>query len=155
MGRGPAKELTDRQEKFCKRFIECCNASEAYRHAYNTENMKPSTVWKKASDLKKRSLVRTRIQELRDEHKETVFWSREKSIEVLGNIALSEKDQNGKDINIKDRVAAIRELNSMHGWKSETVDNVSSDGSMSPEGLSDDDLEQRLRNLLDPDKDRH
>ncbi|MGL4546014.1 MAG: terminase small subunit, partial [Plesiomonas sp.] len=36
--------LTEKQEKFCKALIETGNQSEAYRRAYNTENMKPESV---------------------------------------------------------------------------------------------------------------
>lgn len=37
-------QLTPKQETFCLAYIETGNASEAYRQAYDAENMKPDTV---------------------------------------------------------------------------------------------------------------
>ena len=57
--------LTDRQEKFCQKFIETCNASEAYRYGYNASNMKPATIHKRASELLSNGAVAGRLAELR------------------------------------------------------------------------------------------
>ena len=34
-----SNQLTPKQEKFAQVYVECGNASEAYRQAYNAENM--------------------------------------------------------------------------------------------------------------------
>jgi len=39
-----AEGSTQKQENFCLAYIECGNASEAYRRAYDAEYMKPETV---------------------------------------------------------------------------------------------------------------
>lgn len=64
----PYSELTEKQEKFCRAYIETGNASEAYRQAYNAEKMKPETVTIKASELLKNGKVRGRVEELKKRH---------------------------------------------------------------------------------------
>jgi phage terminase small subunit len=43
--------LTPKQETFAHRYVQSGNASDAYRFAYNTENMKVETIKKRASEL--------------------------------------------------------------------------------------------------------
>ena len=59
--------LTAKQEKFCNAYIETGNASEAYRMAYNTENMKIESVHCKACELLKNVKVTARVKELQAE----------------------------------------------------------------------------------------
>ena len=62
------RRLTLKQEKFCQFYIDTDgNASEAYRMAFNTENMKPETVWSNASRLMNDSKVAARINEIKTE----------------------------------------------------------------------------------------
>ena len=58
--------MTPKQEAFCLAYIETGNASEAYRRAYNAENMKPETVNRKAKDLLDNGKIRARLAELRE-----------------------------------------------------------------------------------------
>jgi phage terminase small subunit len=59
------KPLTPKQEAFCLKYVECSNASEAYRHAYNVgENTKPETTWVKACELMATGKVSARVFEL-------------------------------------------------------------------------------------------
>lgn len=62
-------KLTPKQEKFCHVYIETSNASEAYRQAYNAENMKPESINVNASKLLADAKVALRVQELREEHR--------------------------------------------------------------------------------------
>ena len=57
--------LTVKQEKFVKKYLECGNASEAYRHAYNAENMKPSSVQRKAKELLDDGKITARLEYLK------------------------------------------------------------------------------------------
>lgn len=59
-------KLTHKQEAFCIAYIECGNASDAYRSAYNAENMKPETVNRNAKTLMDNSKIATRLAELRE-----------------------------------------------------------------------------------------
>ena len=57
--------LTIKQETFCQKYLETGNASEAYRQAYDAENMKPETVKKRASELLGRGDVAGTIAAMR------------------------------------------------------------------------------------------
>lgn len=57
--------MTVKQEKFVKKYLECGNASEAYRHAYNAENMKPSSVQRKAKELLDDGKITARLEYLK------------------------------------------------------------------------------------------
>jgi len=59
--------LTQKQEMFCIAYIETGNASEAYRRAYNAENMQPATITVKASQLLAQDNVSVRVDALRAE----------------------------------------------------------------------------------------
>lgn len=60
--------LTIKQEKFCMVYIETGNASEAYRQAYNCENMKPESINNKAYEMLKKVEIGARLHELRIKH---------------------------------------------------------------------------------------
>lgn len=70
-----AKKLTPKQEKFCQKFIELGNASEAYRQSYNCERMKTSTINSRAKELCKDGPITTRIDELQADHRERHDWT--------------------------------------------------------------------------------
>ena len=61
-------KLTPKQETFCQEFIKCGNASEAYKRAYDCENMKSETINVKACELLKNGNITVRVKEL-DEQK--------------------------------------------------------------------------------------
>jgi len=56
--------LTAKQESACLKYLECGDKSEAYRHAYNTSNMKPETINRNAHALFKNNKIATRVAEL-------------------------------------------------------------------------------------------
>ena len=60
--------LTIKQEKFCMVYIETGNASEAYRQAYNCENMKEATINRNAKMMIDDNKISTRIKELKSGH---------------------------------------------------------------------------------------
>lgn len=62
--------LTAKQEAFCLAYLETGNASEAYRQAYNAENMKPETVNRKAKELMDNGKIAARIEALQEDHRE-------------------------------------------------------------------------------------
>lgn len=62
------KNLTPKQEHFTLAYVETGNASEAYRQAYNAEEMKPETVHRKASELLADGKITARIAELQADH---------------------------------------------------------------------------------------
>lgn len=60
-----AQRLTIKQENFCLAYVETGNASEAYRRAYDTEDMLPATVNRHAHGMLENDKVAARINELR------------------------------------------------------------------------------------------
>lgn len=58
--------LTPKQENFCLAYLETGNASEAYRRAYNAENMKPESVNRLAKAQLDNVKIASRIEELRE-----------------------------------------------------------------------------------------
>lgn len=65
------RRLTEKQERFCRHYLDTeGNASEAYRMAYDTTKMQPSTVYQCSSELMNNPKITQRIDELRAERRE-------------------------------------------------------------------------------------
>lgn len=62
-----ARNLTPKQEDFCRYYIETGNASEAYRKAYDCERMKPDSINRLAFALMNNVKIASRLEELRAE----------------------------------------------------------------------------------------
>lgn len=127
--------LKPKQENFAQLYVELGSASEAYRRAFDS-SAKPESVHVAASRLLNEPTVSLRIQEIRDRLAELELWKRVDSLRTLAEIA-SGGDEAAKT---SDRVAAVKAINSMHGWDKQTIDHTSSDGTMSPQGKSLDDF---------------
>lgn len=59
-------QLTVKQEKFAQKYVELGNASEAYRQAYDAENMAPETIHNEAHILLKHPEVAARVARLEE-----------------------------------------------------------------------------------------
>ena len=113
------RALTVKQEAFCIAYVQTDNASEAYRRAYNTANMKPETINNKAYALLKKGGIGARIEELRSK----VVGKLEEEFEINQDRVLSElaamafydagdlviEDAKGRPVDIKSP-ADIRKL---------------------------------------------
>jgi len=64
-------KLTDKKERFAQLVVELGNQSDAYRGAYNTENMKAETIHKRSGELMADGAVRGRVDELRESAKQS------------------------------------------------------------------------------------
>ena len=64
--------LTPKQEAFAHKYVECGNASEAYRFAYEADDSKLPTVWNEASRLLANPQVAQRVSELTERSLATV-----------------------------------------------------------------------------------
>lgn len=104
--------LTAKQEAFCQAIADGMNQSDAYRHAYNAENMKPESVNVNASKLMADTKVRLRVNDLKSVLAQKALWTREEAVTELKEIASMGKD--GKQLGAA--TAAIKELNAMHGY---------------------------------------
>ena len=60
-------ELTPKQEAFARFYVELGNASEAYRRAYNAENMGQPSIAVEACNLLSEPKIALTVQRLRDE----------------------------------------------------------------------------------------
>lgn len=103
--------LTAKQEAFCQAIADGMNQSDAYRKAYDAEEMKPITVIKRASELMANGDIAGRVASLRAKLEEKALWSRQDSVQALRSIVL------GSEAKPSEVVAAVRELNSMHGYE--------------------------------------
>lgn len=57
--------LTEKQEKFCRLFLELGNACEAYRRTYDVANMKRGTIERRAKEIVGKPKISARLDYLR------------------------------------------------------------------------------------------
>ena len=62
-----AVKLTIKQERFARKYVAIGNASEAYRLVYNSENMKPATINRKAKELLDNGKIAALIEKVKAE----------------------------------------------------------------------------------------
>lgn len=62
--------LTPKQERFCQKYIETGNASEAYRQSYDAENMSPEAIRVEACRLLQNPNVALMVVELQEKLRE-------------------------------------------------------------------------------------
>lgn len=132
------KGLTPKQEKFCREFIKCGNASEAYRKAYNAENMKPETINRKASELLDNGKITARVQELDKEKKNEAIADAQEIQETLTRLLRGQEQEEcvavesigdyqsratiiKKQVTPKDRIKAGETLAKMRGYFDITI----------------------------------
>lgn len=125
--------LTPKQEKFCQEYVQCGNASEAYRRAYNAANMKTETIHRKAKEVIDNGNVSARISELNAEIKSKAIASAEEVQELLTKLLRGEIDEEcvvvesvgdyqsearivKKQVTPKDRIKAGETLAKMRGY---------------------------------------
>ena len=113
----PHVKLTAKQEAFCQGIADGLGQADAYRAAYDAEGMKDNTIYPHASKLMKNDKVRTRITELRESVQEKQLWSREMSVKAL---VAAYREGSGSV-----KVAAVKELNAMHGYNEPAKLNIS------------------------------
>ena len=76
-------KLTIKQEKFCNKYLECGNASEAYRRAYSCSNMKDESINVKAFELLNNGKITVRVKELQEELKKKSDITKEEVLNML------------------------------------------------------------------------
>jgi len=85
-------KLTLKQENFVLAYIETGNASEAYRRAYDAQNMKAESIVVSASKLMAKPNIALRVAELKAEAKERCLVTVEALTERLLRIAQKAED---------------------------------------------------------------
>ena len=101
--------MTKKQEEFAKAIVDGMNQADAYRYAYDAENMSDNAIYREASLLVDNPKVAQRIQELRDKIANEKIMSAQKRMEWLTELIL------GEDASYSDRLKAIDIMNKMQG----------------------------------------
>lgn len=112
---GVAK-LTAQQEKFCQCVADGMTQADAYRAAYKAGGMTANSIHVNASKLAADAKVALRVAELKNALAEKAMWTREDSVQTLSEVA--------RDGRPAERVAAVKELNSMHGFNAPVKSDV-------------------------------
>lgn len=93
--------LTAKQENFAQLIVNGFTQTEAYRRAYNCDNMDDKTICNEGYKLTNNRVITARIQQLRDALAERLLFPRIERLEILKGIAQgSERDG--------DRINAIK-----------------------------------------------
>jgi len=79
-------KLTPKQEKFALVYVECANASEAYRQAYNSENMAQKTIWESACRVLADHKVAAKVMEIQERAAERTLVTVEKLTARLAEV---------------------------------------------------------------------
>lgn len=121
-------KLTPKQEKFCREFIKCGNASQAYRKAYNCEKMKSETITECASRLLKDRNIAARVKELDEQKKNDAIADAQEIQETLTKLLRGQEVEQvpmmsdtglvmaEKIVTPKDRIKAGETLAKMRGY---------------------------------------
>ncbi|QDP55722.1 MAG: putative terminase small subunit [Prokaryotic dsDNA virus sp.] len=139
-------KLTQKQENFALNYVECGNASEAYRRSYNASNMKTESVNRKAHDVLENVNVSARVEELKQQHRERHNVTVDdllNELEEARTVALTcETPQSSAAVSATMGKAKIL------GLDKQVIDHVSSDGTMTPKGtVIASDVQDILDNL--------
>lgn len=102
--------LTPKQEKFAQCVADGMTQADAYRTAFDVSpTTKQETVYKRAGELMSDGVISGRVAELRQQLSEKALWTRQNSVETLISVLSNPESQ-------KDVIAAVKELNAMHGY---------------------------------------
>ena len=119
--------LTQKQEKFVQGIIEGKSQAEAYRSAYNCENMSDNAIYREASLLIDTPKIAQRLKEIREQMMKPTIMSVQERMELLSRIASGQEPEreahivNGEVVEVevpaslKERRSAIDLLNKMTG----------------------------------------
>ena len=113
-----ADKLTPKQEAFVLAYIETGNASEAYRRAYNAENMSEKVIHNKASDLLKRGDIRVRIEALQKHHQQRHAVT----VDSLTNKLIEDRELAHKNEQASAAIAATMGKAKLHGLLKDKIE---------------------------------
>lgn len=123
--------LTGKQEEFAKNIVQGMSQADAYRAAYDAEDMSDNAIYREASLLVDHPKVAQRIRELRDELAKPTIMSAQERLEWLSYLVNAEAGTT-------DKLRAIDIMNKMTGEYVQKIEaDVKNDITISIE-LSDD-----------------
>jgi len=108
--------LTAKEEKFSVNVFSGMTLTDAYKDAYDAENMKDETIYVKASNLIKKDKIRIRVQELREKANNEAIMSAIDRKKWLTKVIKGDiKENEIKEADISTKIKAIDTLNKMDG----------------------------------------
>ena len=123
--------LTGKQEEFAKNIVQGMSQADAYRSAYDAEDMSDNAIYREASLLVDNPKVAQRIRELRNELARPTIMSAQERLEWLSYLV-------NADAGTTDKLRAIDIMNKMTGEYVQKIEaDVKSDVTINIE-LSDD-----------------
>jgi hypothetical protein len=124
--------MTPKQEKFAQCVADGMTQADAYRSSYDCENSSDAVIHNEASLLMQSREIAIRVAQLREQLSAKALWTREMSVAALQDVLYNPDKQ-------ADKIAAVKELNLMHGYNApQKLDLSSSDKSMSPVQVDQD-----------------
>ena len=110
---------TKKRDRFCDKYIECLNASEAYRYAFDCGKMSAKNIKNKAYELLNKGDVRETIEKLQGELSKVATITKESNLRRLQDIISGEMTIGGKTrmISTNDIISAINISNKMLGFE--------------------------------------
>ena len=126
------ENLTPKQEKFVMALITGMSQRQAYKFAYNAENMKDHTIDRRACELFAKPKIKARYEELMNELKQKMFYTVEKANDDLEWIKLKAKEdieyRGIKQANATTYLGAVKQQIDLNGITikeaKEDIDNV-------------------------------
>jgi hypothetical protein len=147
--RGPTWEsnggLTEAQAAFAKAAAEGLSLTDAYRRAYSTEAMKPTTIWKNASTLANHGKVAARIEALRAENRSKTLHDAGRARDFA--LARLEHEANNAEVPAA-RIRAVELIMRHHGLLSDRPETNTADGRTAAEIRAA--IQARLLSALGP-----
>lgn len=123
--------LTAKQEEFAKNIVQGMSQADAYRSAYDAEDMSDNAIYREASLLVDHPKVAQRIRELRGELAKPTIMSAQERLEWLSYLVSA-------DAGTTDKLRAIDIMNKMTGEYVQKIEaDVKNDVTITIE-LSDD-----------------
>lgn len=139
-------DLTPKQEAFALAYVECGNASEAYRRSYDVgPETKPETIWPAASRILADSKVRARVAELQEEARALALVSVGTLTQELEEARLKAMDE-GKGASAA--VSAVMGKAKLHGLLIDKVAQTDTAGKDVTEPASNRELAKAIALLL-------
>ena len=113
------EKLTTKQRKFADEYIKSGNATQAYKLAYSTKNMSPTSINSEATKTLRKPIVKTYIDSRLKELSNSKILSAQEVLEYLSRVvagketeyvATSKRVFPDVPVSAKDRISAAKEL---------------------------------------------
>lgn len=109
-----ADKLTQKQEAFANKYVECGNASEAYRHAFAPETATNESIWSMASRALADIKVQSRVMELQQAARERSIVSVQAQTARLQKLS-SQAEGYDTAPGVTAAISAEKEINKLNG----------------------------------------